>query len=308
MQPRTPLPHTLQQRPFGRAEARALGVNDGRLRGPDLTRPHHGVRSPLPLDTLEQRCRAFMVRMPEAGFFSSATAAAIMGLPLPPALATPPLHVAVPAPTRALKARGIVGHKVQLMGGDVRQWHGLPVSSPERAFCEIAALLSLGDLVAVGDHLIHWRSPLSTLDELVDAADRYPGQRGRGRLLQALAMLDERAESPQESRLRVILVRAGITGYTCNHEVSVDGRRFRIDLAFSALKVAIEYQGDYHRSPDQWRRDMTRRSILASHGWIVIELNADDLHNPRELAARVRRVLASRRPRPSTRGVPNRSS
>jgi len=92
-----------------------------------------------------------MVRMPPSGFFSSITAAALMGLPLPHSLmAGASLHVAVPAPTRGLKAAGIVGHKVRLMGGDVRQWHGLPVSSPERAYCEIAAALSIGDLVAVG--------------------------------------------------------------------------------------------------------------------------------------------------------------
>ena len=237
-----------------------------------------------------------MHRMPASGFFSSLTAAAIMGFPLPHShLAATALHVAVPAPTRGLKARGVIGHKVRLMGGDVRLWHGLPLSSPERAFCEIAAELAVADLVAAGDHLIHWRSPLATAEQLQDAVARYPGQRGRGRLLAALVMLDDRAESPQESRLRVLLTRARISGFRSNHEVTVRGRRFRIDLAFPDIKVAIEYQGDYHRSPEQWRRDMTRRSILASDGWFVIELNADDLRDPVELVARIRHVLASRR-------------
>ena len=303
MQPRIPLPNDLQGRAFTRAEALRLGITDERLRNSSLARPFHGIRSPIPLETVEARSRAFLPRMPSTGFFSSITAAAVMGLPLPrPQLGSAALHVAVVAPTRGVKARGVIGHKVQLMGGDVRQWHGLPLSSPERAFCEIAAEVDLADLVAVGDHLIHWRSPVSTAIQLQDAAARYPGQRGRGRLLAALALLDDRAESPQESRLRVLLSRARISGFRSNYEVSVRGQRFRIDLAFAELKVAIEYQGDYHRSPEQWRRDMTRRSILASDGWFVLEVNADDLRDPVELVARIRHVLASRR------GVRTRSS
>ena len=35
--------------------------------------------------------------------------------------------------SRGLNARGVVGHKVRLMGGDVRLWHGIRISSPERA-------------------------------------------------------------------------------------------------------------------------------------------------------------------------------
>lgn len=280
-----------------------LGISDERLRHPGLARPFHGIRSPVPLGTTESRCRAYLHRMPPAAFFNSLTAAEVMGLPLSRAVVAPTvLHVAVVAPTRGLRGRGVVGHKVQLMGGDVRLWHGLPLSSPERAFCEIAAELDLADLVAVGDHLIHWRSPLSTVAMLEDAASRYPGQRGRGRLLPAIAMLDDRAESPQESRLRVLLNRAQISGFRSNHEVTVRGRRFRIDLAFPDLKVAIEYQGDYHRSPEQWRKDMTRRSILASDGWFVVEINTDDLRDPAELVARIRHVLATRR------GVRNRPS
>jgi very-short-patch-repair endonuclease len=296
MQSRISLPPALEHRPFSRSEALRLGVSDGRLRGSDLVRPFHGVRTATSVATLEAQCRAFLVRMPAAGFFNSVTAAAIMGLPLPRSLPVGRgLHVAVPAPSRGLRAAGVIGHKVQLMGDDVRLWHGLPVSSPERTYCEIAAVVQLADLVAVGDHLIHWRSPLCTLAALDAAALRYPGQRGRARLFASLALLDDRAESPQESRLRVLLVGAGISGFRCNYELRVRGRLYRIDLAFAELKIAIEYQGDHHRSPEQWRRDMTRRSILAADGWFVIELNADDLNDPAELVARIRQVLATRR-------------
>jgi hypothetical protein len=38
---------------------------------------------------------------------------------------------------------------------------------------------------------------------------------------------------------------------------------------------------------------MTRRARLEADGWRIMEINADDLVNPVELVARVRRFLAS---------------
>jgi very-short-patch-repair endonuclease len=70
------------------------------------------------------------------------------------------------------------------------------------------------------------------------------------------------------------------------------GRDIRLDLALRSYKLVIEYQGDYHRSKDQWRKDMTRRTRLEAQGWRVMELNADDLRDPVELVARIQRTLA----------------
>ena len=218
-----------------------------------------------------------------------------MGLPLPFRVERETsLHVAVPSPARALRVSGVVGHKAQLMGDDVRDWHGLPISSPERAFCELGAYLQLDELVAVGDHLICWRLPMSSADAISSAIDRYPGRRGRALVNRALPLLDALAESPQESRLRVMLAVAGISGFATNHPVSIRGKNYRIDIAFPGEKVAIEYQGDYHRDPAQWRRDMSRRAALTADGWLVIEVNADDLENPAELVALVRSALTGR--------------
>jgi very-short-patch-repair endonuclease len=63
--------------------------------------------------------------------------------------------------------------------------------------------------------------------------------------------------------------------------------------------VLIEYQGDYHRKVQgQWRKDMTRRSRLEAQDWVVIELNANDLRDPDELASRIRMILRRRGWRP----------
>ncbi|HZQ30191.1 MAG TPA: hypothetical protein VFB19_00450, partial [Mycobacterium sp.] len=48
-----------------------------------------------------------------------------------------------------------------------------------------------------------------TIERVVEIADRYPGARGIRRLRAALQYVDPGAESPPETRLRLLLVRAG---------------------------------------------------------------------------------------------------
>lgn len=295
MQPRIPLPSPLDRTPFTRAAALAAGLGTNRIDGPDLLRPFHGVRHPSAVAlSFEARCRAFALRMPPHAFFNSVTAARLQQIPLPSALqANNLIHVAVPAPHHASAARGVIGHKVQLMGNDTHNLRGLTMSRPARLWCELAAELGLGDLVAAGDYIIHWRLPLCSFVDLADAVARFPGRTGGARLRAALRLLNDRSESPRESLLRVMLVRAGIDGLRANLRVVVRGRAFRIDLALPRYKIALEYQGAHHNDPVQWRKDMTKREILATDGWQTMEINADDLVG-NELVERILITIASR--------------
>lgn len=295
MKPRVPLPPPLSDAPFTYRYGRDAGAGATRLRGADLTRPFHGVRDPTASHDLLARCLAYATKMSPSAFFSSATAARLMGAPLPRRIdSSEDLHVAIVAPHRGLQGQGVVGHKVRLMGNDSWEFRGVRLSTPERAWCELGRLLTAPELVAVGDHLIHWRSPLVAVDVLADAIDRYPDRRGKPRLQTALGLLDPRAESPKESELRAILQLAGIEGIVSNHPIVCGGHRYRLDLAIPRLKIDIEYQGDYHRDPTQWRSDMTRRSRIESSGWYYLEFNADDLRSPAEIVARVATTISRR--------------
>jgi very-short-patch-repair endonuclease len=228
-------------------------------------------------------------------FFCSITAAAIMRVPLPATLQRARvLHVAVPHPVRAPEGRGVVGHAVKLMGDDTLRWAGLRVSSPERLWCELSAVLSMSQLVAAGDYLVHRENPLSSIPRLVDAVERYPGGAGAGRRRECLPHLDPGAESPPESELRVLVTLAGMTDFVPNRWVQVPGARYRGDLVCAERRMIIEYQGAYHFDPAQRRKDMSRIERLRAAGWFVMEVNADDLNDPDELVARVRRVYDSR--------------
>lgn len=231
--------------------------------------------------------------MPERAFFCSVTAAVVIQVPLPRHLEESRLlHVAVPNPRRAPSGRGIAGHSVQMTGGETWIWRGLPLSTPERLWCELGAVLSIPDLVAAGDYLIRRRKPLTSTAALATAIERFPGRRGLRALQASLPLLDTRSESRRESHLRLIVTGAKLAGLEVNFPITTSGGfHYRGDLAFPGHRVIIEYQGDYHRDPEQFRKDMTRISRLQADGWFVMQLNANDLHDPAELLQRIRHVL-----------------
>jgi very-short-patch-repair endonuclease len=264
------------------------------MRGRDLQRPFRGVRvdTTTPL-ALAARCEALRQILPPDARYCGITAALLLGVPLPePLESARELHVAVPHPRRAPTGRRVRGHSVATSPADVQRWHGLRVSTAERTWCELGAALSVPDLVAAGDFLIHWQLPLTTVEEMAEALACYPGRRGLPTLRAALALLNNRAESAQESRLRVILVTGGLRELEANLPITTtDGYHYRADIAFPASATIVEYQSGHHDSPESFRNDMTRVSRLEADGWRVMQVNADDLRDPRELVARVRRVI-----------------
>lgn len=302
---RVPLPDGFDARPFRVEAAIAAGVGRSRLSGRDLQRPFWGVRvrtppgTPISVDRVDDLCEALALRMPQGAFFSHATAAQLMGFPLPYSSSfARPIHVSVAAPARAMDARDVVGHSLSLRSGDLRTWNGFRVTSPERTWLDLAAAgLTLFDLVAVGDYLVHWEHPLTTIARLTDAAAGYQGRRGRTLIRAALPLLRTRAESPRETVLRLIIVIAGLPEPECNLNIYDSAGRFlaRADLAYPDFKLMLEYQGDQHRTDKaQWRRDIRRSGDVEDAGWQILQFTDDDLKNPASLVARVERRLRGR--------------
>jgi very-short-patch-repair endonuclease len=100
-----------------------------------------------------------------------------------------------------------------------------------------------------------------------------------------------------ETRLRLLLVRAGLPAPCVNRDVVEDGAWLaRPDLSYPLQRIAIEYEGDHHRTDRrQWKRDKARRRLLEDHGWLVIEVIDDDVYKTPELTvARVRAARTAR--------------
>ena len=236
------------------------------------------------------------LRLRDDAVFSHTTAALLHGAPLDWRWEKSPLiHVTVPADEASPHARGLRGHHAPMPTTDVALVSGVRVTSAARTWCDLSSLLSLEDLVAAGDYFVHNRAPLTSTTELSRRVRIMTGRRGFRTAREAVLLLHDRAESRPESHLRIILVHAGFRP-EINH-VLIDtetGRERRPDFLLREERVILEYQGDYHRTTEQWRKDMTRRSRLEAQGRRVMELNADDLKDPAELVYRIHALIARR--------------
>lgn len=294
--PRIRLPDNLSTGPFTTAQGCAAGLGVKRMRGRDLAKPFHGVRTVGTASTIEELAMAFQSGATGHVFFCGVTAANILSIPLPSRHERSRLlHVAVPPPHRAPKARGTVGHKLRICADELSERNSIRMTTPERTWCDLASVLSVADLVAAGDYLIHWELPLTNHDALRNAVNGWAGRTGVARLRRAVELLNDRSESRQESLLRVTLVCARIRGIDANVWITTSGGyRYRGDLVIGENKVVIEYQSRFHDGTKEFDADMTRISRLEADGWGVIQVNNRDLADPVELVQRVRRVLAAR--------------
>jgi hypothetical protein len=277
------------------------------LEAPDLLRPFHGVRQRA--DAASDpgaRLAAYGRRMPGSQFFSHATAALLHGMPLPTRLEREPLiHVSVFSGSARPNARGVRGHVLQPERCGLTTVAGLRTADPGTAWCQLAGVLGVDDLVAAGDFLVTGdgrfgrRAAATTVDGLLAAIDRHDGCRGVTSLRRAIALVRPGPLSRRESLLRLDVIRGGLPEPVPNHVV-VDARgRFvaMVDLAFVEYRVALEYQSDLHRPPAAYRADLERLERLADAGWVVVQITADGVteggasHRSAQMVERVRRRL-----------------
>lgn len=241
--------------------------------------------------------------MSEGEFFSHITAAVILGIPLPYRLvARSLLHVSVFHPRRLPRSTGVRGHEAKpslvAMMRDERT--GLRVATPAATWAGLGASLAHPyDLVAAGDAIVRtWRvgSPLATLADLRSAV--FSGRRvGVIALREALPRVRVDSASRTETWLRLVLVDHGLPEPERNYKVHVEGIYLgSVDLAYPALKVAIEYEGEHHLlDPEQWARDIDRYDALRAAGWIVLQVTKTDLFvEPGRTAQRVRAAIRRR--------------
>lgn len=288
------LPEELRGRAFGVRESRFVTL--ARLRASDLWIPTRGTRLPSEMRELVDRCAAHVLTLPNGAAFSGLTAAQLLDLPLPRwAENDSRIEVTVPRGNRAPRRAGMAAHQRALRDDELQDVRGLPITSPPRTFLDLARVLSLKALVAVGDRIVARRAPLATKADLEEYVV-LSSARGVRLARLALTLVDDGSESPKETELRLILLRAGICPLATNHSVYDPDGRFvaRVDLAIVGLRIAIEYEGDHHRDPDQWRRDIARRRRLEALGWTYIPVTQADLGNPWSLLADVRAAIARR--------------
>jgi very-short-patch-repair endonuclease len=190
------------------------------------------------------------------------------------------------------RRKGMVLRQLALRPEEATTRGGWLVTTPLRTAFDCARWLPLVEAVVVIDALAH--AGYFGVDELLAFAAAHPGWRWVTRVAKAAMLADPRSESPMESRLRLLLVRAGLTGLQPQLEVFAPDGSFvgRLDLAFEAQKVAVEYDGAWHWR--QRRADDRRRDAVRALGWTVIVVSAEDFYgDPAGIVARVCAALAT---------------
>lgn len=222
----------------------------------------------------ELACRAAALRLPDYVAFAGPSAAALLGV-RHAADFSDPVHVVVADTVRLGNSRGLLVHRVALNPTDIDASGDLRRTSPERTVWDLASWLDLVRSVPIIDGML--ADGAITVDALTRyAASRRP-RRGLRRTLRAIELADGRAQSPQESRLRVRLVLAGLPVPESQFGVVVGSYVLHPDLAWPEFKVAVEYDGAWHADADQLHRDRRRLNKLVAAGWIVLHVTSERL-------------------------------
>jgi very-short-patch-repair endonuclease len=277
-------------RPFLGREAIAAGLSPASLKSRKFRRLLGGVylHASTPVHPVHRVQAALLIHPPVARA-SHLSAATVYGLPVPDRAE---VHVTVPTPGDRRERHGIRCHVAR--DGDVVSLSGIRVSPPAQLFVELAGVLDLVELVVVGDALV--RQKRLTPAELVAACTESSAKHAKA-ARRAASYVRAEVDSPMESRLRMLIVLAGLPEPQVNFTVYADGRLlYRFDLCYPELKLIVEYDGRQHRKDlDQWDHDVERHDWFDDEGWRIVPVFSRGIY--REPGRTIERVLTALRAR-----------
>lgn len=192
--------------------------------------------------------------------------------------------------TNARPPRGVLTRRDALLEGETQVMGGCTVTTPERTAFDIGRRGAIRSAVVRLDALA--RATGFKVDDVLGIAKCHPYSPGLRRLEAALALVDPGSQSPRESYLRLLLIDAGLPRPQTQIPVlGVDGIPVAyLDLGWEDHMVAVEYDGDQHRTDRrQFVKDIRRSEMLEQMGWIIVRVVAED--RPANIIGRVRAAL-----------------
>jgi very-short-patch-repair endonuclease len=166
-----------------------------------------------------------------------------------------------------------------LPSSDVVRLRGLRATAMVRTLTDLCRRLPLTEAVVIADAALHMRRV--TLDQL-------------GSMKRIVRFAEPASESPMESRLRMVLVLAGLPRPRAQVRIYDSNGRFagRPDLYYEKQRLGIEYDSAVHRTT--LAEDNQRQNKLLNAGVRLLRFTAVDvLQNPTSVVAQVRSALHS---------------
>ena len=236
--------------------------------------------------------------MPEGAGFTGRSAATLWGV-RDVASPTDPVDVVLPAGRRWNAGPGVRVRALPSGQNLVRRGRWLCASRVDTAV-DLIRWGGTDEAVVLLDRLC--LAGMVRLDDVRAAVQELPRCQGSAQARRVADLADGTAESPQETRLRLLLGRAGLPDPVAQFRVfDEEGFIARVDFAYPDLKIAIEYDGLWHGGRQAFLDDRGRMNRLAAAGWIVLHVTAGDMRHPDRLAAQVRALRARRLAQMNTR-------
>jgi hypothetical protein len=239
------LPRSLLGKPFTLADARAKGLDRWHLQGSSWRKVGPATFVSARTDpTPRLQLEAALLRLPPGAVFSGLTAAWLHGLPVEPC---DPIEVIAPLTVGIAARVGMHIRRCELGKHDVVNAGGLPATSILRTVRDLCLRLQLVEAVVIADMALHLRR--STVATLSQWAGKSSGSQGVRRLRKVLEFVEPAAESPMETRLRMLLVLGGLPRPEAQVTIRDGLRRTvgRLDLYYKDQRLGLEYDGGQHR-------------------------------------------------------------
>jgi len=254
------IPPELKRKPFTLDEARAAGLTLDALRGNSWKRLGSELYCWAGLrDDTWHLLAAWRKRLHPDVKFAGFTAAWLYHLDVEP---DHPVEVILPTRSGIQSRPGLLVRHCALRPEDVVRVRGLPATTIQRTFRDLRRRLSDVELLVLADEAL---------------------RRGLGRFHE----LAEPAESPMETRLRWLLIKARLP----RPQVQADLRVGRADLYFPTARLVIEFDGGNHR--DRLVEDNRRQNAFIDAGFRMLRYTAADVYQKPELiVTQVRKALA----------------
>ena len=234
-------------------------------------------------DDLPARTAAALLVLPDA-VPCLGTAAQLQRLPVD---AEGTVHLARALGAPRSRRTGVVVHRTPVDSDERLSVRGLVVTDGPRTFVDLAAVLDMEALVAVGDVVLRRYGKLP-LDEAVARRPRRPGL---VLARKALPLLDAGSDSPAETRARLRLHAAGFRALRHGVVVSdADGQWLAApDLADEVARVAVQHDGLVHLlgSAENRRNDLHRDELVRQVDWQVVVATTRDDRQPHLLVGKV---------------------
>lgn len=169
------------------------------------------------------------------------------------------------------------------------------MTSPARTAFDLGRRPGLQTAVVRFDALA--RATGVTVNDVQLLTHAHRGARGIKQLRRVLLLADAGAESPQETRTRLLLIAGGLprpqTQIVVLHEWGAV--LARIDMGWEEWRVGVEYDGAQHWTDSRIRaNDIDRAAELERRGWRIIRVSAELLRKqPDTVLARVREALCA---------------